>query len=73
MQHIFSWKIHFLRPVIFVCRLFLMGHSAGAHLSAMMLTVDWENAGLPPSRFAGIAEFQPGCGWSTLEILTTAV
>ena len=50
-----------------------MGHSAGAHLSAMMLTVDWENAGLPPSRFAGIAEFQPGCGWSTLEILTTAV
>ncbi|CAB4022922.1 kynurenine formamidase isoform X1 [Paramuricea clavata] len=35
-------------------RLFLMGHSAGAHLSAMMLTVDWENAGFPLSRFAGV-------------------
>ena len=34
-------------------RLFLSGHSAGAHLSAMMMTVNWESTELAPSRFAG--------------------
>ncbi|XP_028394898.1 kynurenine formamidase-like [Dendronephthya gigantea] len=35
-------------------RLFLVGHSAGAHLSAMMMTMNWEDSGLSPQRFTGV-------------------
>jgi arylformamidase len=35
-------------------RIFVMGHSSGAHLSSCVLTTDWASHGLPASPLAGV-------------------
>ena len=61
LHHVFRRKELFEEFDFFlVCRLFLIGHSAGAHLVASMMTQDWQNTDLATKPFTGINCQIPG-------------